>query len=123
MIHGKKPTSLDDDLQDSYLFQVEMVSKWLETLVSLLTIGTLHNQLPHVVEWTRLYALLVVRLYQAQRNRVLSLCIESDEQQVYLQYVHITMGNVHFSQEQTMRRLKHFGLYWPQMQEDVHQWI
>ena len=22
-----------------------------------------------------------------------------------------------------MRRLKHFGVYWPRMQEDVHKWI
>ena len=33
------------------------------------------------------------------------------------------MGNIHFSKEQTLRRLKHLGVYWPQMRRDVHTWI
>ena len=33
------------------------------------------------------------------------------------------MGNVHFSKEQTLRRVKHFGVYWPHMRVDVHTWV
>ena len=98
-----------------------MVPKWSKPIVSLLTIGTIHSQPPRVVEESKLYALLAGQLYRAQRDWVLSLHIDLEEQQVYLQYAHIAMGNVHFSQEQTMRRLKHFGVYWPRMQEDVHK--
>ena len=38
MIHGENPTGVDDDLPNAYLFQLEMVPKWSENIVSLLTI-------------------------------------------------------------------------------------
>ena len=41
MIHGKKPMGVDDDLLDAYLFQLEMVPKWSESIVSLLTIKSI----------------------------------------------------------------------------------
>ena len=63
------------------------------------------------------------RLYKYQQEKVLSLCIEPKDQYLYLQYAHIAVGNVHFSKEQTLRRLKHFGLYWPHMRADVHTWV
>ena len=50
MIHGEKPTGIDDNLPDAYLLNMEMVPKWFEPLVSMLTIETLHNQPSHVVE-------------------------------------------------------------------------
>ena len=80
MVHGKKPIGIDEDLPGAYLFQVEMVPKWFEPLVSLLTIQTLHNQPPHVVGKSRLYALLEGQLYHAQANWVLSQCIEPKDQ-------------------------------------------
>ena len=84
MIHGEKPTVIDDDLLGANFFKVEMVPKWLEPIIFLLTIGTLHNQSSRVAKQSRLYALLARQLFQAQRNRILSLCIEPEEQQVYL---------------------------------------
>ena len=46
MIHGEKPRGINDYLPNSYLFQLEMVLKWSENIVSLLTIGNIHNQPP-----------------------------------------------------------------------------
>ena len=120
MIHGEKPVGIDNDLPNAYLFKLEMVPKWSENIVSLLTIGNIHNQVPQQIEQTRLYALLVDRLYKSQRDKVLSLCIDPEDQYYYLQYAHIAVGSIHFSKEQTVRRLKHLGVYWPQMRRDVH---
>ena len=50
MIYGEKPTEIDDDLPDVYLFLVVMIPKRSKPTVFLLTIGTLHNQPPQVVE-------------------------------------------------------------------------
>ena len=41
IIYGEKSTGFDDDLPDAYLFQLEMVPKWSENIVSLLTIGNI----------------------------------------------------------------------------------
>ena len=79
MIHGEKPTRIDDDLPNAYLFKVEMIPKWSKSLMFLLTIGVLHNQPAWVVGQSQLYALLVGQLYQDQRNKVLSLCIELED--------------------------------------------
>ena len=64
MIHGEKPTRIDDDLLDAHLFQLEMVSKWSEPIVSLLTIGKTLKPPPWRVEQANLYALLASRLYR-----------------------------------------------------------
>ena len=88
-----------------------------------MSIGNIQKQPPQKVEQTRLYALLAGRLYKTQKNKILRLCIKLDDQYYYLQYAHIAVGNVHFSKEQTMQWLKHFGVFWPKMQEDVHKWV
>ena len=46
MMHGEKPLGIDDDLPDAYLFYLEMVPKWSELIVSLLTIGNILKQPP-----------------------------------------------------------------------------
>ena len=53
------------DLPDAYLFQLKMVPKWLEPIVSLMPIGNIHDQPPQMVEQSKLYALLARRLYKA----------------------------------------------------------
>ena len=65
MIHGEKPMGVDVDLPNAYLFQLKMVPNWSENIVSLLTIGNIHDEPPLQVEKTRLYALLAGRLYKS----------------------------------------------------------
>ena len=53
-------------------------------------------------------------------NKVLNLCIEPEEHPHYLHQAHISTGGSHFSRDQTMQRLKNFGVYWPTMRESVN---
>ena len=43
---GEKPVGVDDDLPDAYLFNIEMVPRWSEELIPLLTIGQLNIPRP-----------------------------------------------------------------------------
>ena len=48
LLSGEEPKGVDDDLPDAYLFNIEMVPRWSETTVSLMTIGQLDIPLPYV---------------------------------------------------------------------------
>ena len=41
LLNGESPIGIEDDLPDAYLFNIEMVPKWSETMISLLSIGQL----------------------------------------------------------------------------------
>ena len=41
LVNGEAPNGVNDDLLDTYLFNVEMTPKWSRNLVPLLTIGNL----------------------------------------------------------------------------------
>ena len=43
---GEAPKGIEDDLPDAYLFNIEMIPKWSENLVPLMTIGQLNIPLP-----------------------------------------------------------------------------
>ena len=53
-------------------------------------------------------------------NKVLNLCIEPKEQHHYLHQAHIAARGVHFSRDQPLQRLKHFGVFWPIMGDSVN---
>ena len=46
LMHGEPPKGIDDDLSDAYLFNIEMIPKWSEQYVPLMTIGQLDIPLP-----------------------------------------------------------------------------
>ena len=46
LTNGEKPIGVDDDLPDAYLFNIEMVPRWSEELIPLLTIGQLNIPKP-----------------------------------------------------------------------------
>ena len=46
LTRGEPPIGVDDDLPDAYLFNIEMVPKWSEELIPLLTIGKLNIPRP-----------------------------------------------------------------------------
>ena len=39
LTNGEEPVGVEDDLPDAYLFNIDMVSRWSEELIPLLTIG------------------------------------------------------------------------------------
>ena len=46
LMNGDAPVGVEDDLPDAYLFNIEMIPKWSENYVPLLTIGQLNIPLP-----------------------------------------------------------------------------
>ena len=67
--NGEGPTGVPDDLPDAYLFNVEMVPKWSETVVSLLTVGKLRlsdswDDNLALIEQSRNYLIIAGRLYK-----------------------------------------------------------
>ena len=88
--------------------------------MTLLFIGAIHEQPIRTIEQSLLYTLLAGRLYKARSDRILNLCIELKERDVHLNHAHVAMGDIHFLIDQTLRRLQHFGVYWPRMRLDVH---
>ena len=46
LTNGEEPIGVDDDLPDAYLFNIEMVPRWSEDLIPLLTIGQLNIPKP-----------------------------------------------------------------------------
>lgn len=44
--NGESPKGIDDDLPDAYLFNIEMIPKWSEKYVSLMTIGKFNIPIP-----------------------------------------------------------------------------
>ena len=46
LMDGDAPMGVEDDLPDAYLFNIEMIPKWSENYVPLLTIGQLNIPLP-----------------------------------------------------------------------------
>ena len=46
LTHGEKPMGVENDLPDAYLFNIEMVPRWSEELIPLLTIGQLNIPRP-----------------------------------------------------------------------------
>ena len=70
-----------------------------------------------------MYTLLKGRLYKVRFDHILNLCIDPEEIDVQLNHAHVEMGDIHFSKDQTLRRLQHFVVYWPRMRLDVHKLV
>ena len=99
---GEEPKGVEDDLPDAYLFNIEMVPKWSEKIVPLLTIGQLDIPLPiqdkqSMIQNAASFVMLAGRMYNLGRDGVLRLCIEPQEKEHYLVAAHITVGNIHMA--------------------------
>ena len=104
----------------AYLFSVEMIPRWNEEYVSLLTIGKFDIPLPIkekqdlVLNISRLNMLLGC-LYKEGNNGILHLCIEPFEKEHYLHSAHvIAVGNIHMAGNQTLKRILWLRVWWPQ---------
>ena len=51
------------------------------------------------------------------------LCIDKEEAIPHLEGAHIDVGNIHLSPNQTLKKIKRMGVYWPTMYKDVHEHI
>ena len=67
--------------------------------------------------------MLAGRLYKKGKDGILRLCIERNESDVYVEQAHISLGNIHISLDQTIRRIERMGVYWSTMRKDVYAYV
>ncbi|MCO5574477.1 hypothetical protein L7F22_028262 [Adiantum nelumboides] len=96
-MHGETLTGIDDDLPDAYLFNIDMVPRSL--------------------------VMLAGKLYKQGIDQILRLCIETHEQDLYLNQSHVQTTGIHNGHAQTYQRLMRMGVYWQKMQQSVHDYI
>ena len=107
---GEAPKGIEDDLPDAYLFNIEMIPKWSENFVPLLTIGQLDIPLPiqekqSLIQNAASFVMLAGRMYHLGWDGILRLCIEPQEKEHYLVAAHITIGGIHMAADQTIKRI------------------
>ncbi|MCO5555292.1 hypothetical protein L7F22_008837 [Adiantum nelumboides] len=124
LMHGEAPTGIDDELPDVYLFNIDMVPRWSEEVIPLLTIGSLYlTKQPSIIGTSRSLVMLAGRLYKQGSDQILRLCIEAQEQDLYLNQSHVQIMGIHNGHAQTYQRLMRIGVYWPKIQQSVHNYI
>ena len=89
LVHGEKPTGVEDDLPDAYLFNVEMVPRWFEDIVQILTLGLVHEENDKTMAKTKVmqakhFQMIARRLYHLGEDYVLRLCLIPEEYDTYL---------------------------------------
>ena len=102
LVHGEKPTEVEDDLPNAYLFNIEMIPRWSEDIIPLLTIGQMDILVPLREKQTLIqkkapFVMLVERMYHTGQDGILRLCIEPKEKAHYLKYAHETIGGIHMA--------------------------
>ena len=110
LINGEEPIGVEDDLPDAYLFNIEMIPRWSEEIVSLLTIGQMDIPVPlkekqAMVQKAAPFVMLAGRLYHRGMDGIMRLCIELGEKKYYLRLAHETIGGIHMAGNQTLKIL------------------
>ena len=105
-----------------------MIPEWIRNLVPLLTIGKLRLDDSmdinlSLVEQSKEYSMISRWLYKLGKDGILRLCVETQETKMYLEQVHIAMGNIYMSPRQTMKRVERIRVYWPTMRKDIHSYV
>ena len=118
LTHGEPPIGVDDDLLDAYLFNIEMVPRWSEQWIPLLSIAQIEipKTIPEHKERIFLggkFKLLVGRLYHEGNDKILRLCIEPLEKEYFLNQAHQSTIGIHLAGQQTAQALMRLGVYWP----------
>ncbi len=63
------------------------------------------------------------RLYKQSNDQVLRLCIDAPDGGYCVEQAHVAIGNIHFSPQQTLKRVERMGVYWPTMKKDVYDHV
>ena len=71
---GEEPKGIEDDLPDAYLFNIEMIPRWSEEMVPLLTIGQMDIPIPlrekqAMIQKTASFVMLARRMYTKGKTR------------------------------------------------------
>ena len=76
LTHGEAPTGVEDDLPDAYLFNIEMIPRWSEEFVPLLTMGQMDIPIPMkekqaMIQKTASFVMLAGRMYHKGQEGIL----------------------------------------------------
>ncbi|WP_219822827.1 hypothetical protein, partial [Enterobacter cloacae complex sp. 4DZ3-17B2] len=72
--------------------------------------------LKHIaIQQSKNLQLIAGRMYQLGNDRVLRLCINPEEYNIYLREAHVQECAFHCSRRNTYRNLLQLGVYWPGM--------
>ena len=85
LTNGEHPTGVDDELPDATLFQVEMVPKWSERMIQILTtaqfndLGSDIEEKTEFIEASKRFQLLAGQLYYLGDDHIMRLVICPDD--------------------------------------------
>ena len=126
---GEKPIGVDDDLPDVVLVQVEMVPKWSERMVHFLTTVSFEDVSSDIEEQAKFmeacqcFQLVAERLYYLGDDNVMRLVICLDDYEPYLQEAHVSPTGIHFSKDNTLRRILWDGIWCLTLTRDVAKYV
>ena len=129
IMSGEEPIGVDDELPDASLFRVELVPKWSEQVIQLLTTGSLTHTGDTIQEKTEFleacgrFQLLSGSLYYLGKDKVLRLVICPEEYQNVMRDAHISTCGLHVAIEGTVQRIAWQGYWWPTLREDVANFV
>ena len=81
------------------------------------------NENQYLIEQSSKYFMLARRMYKLGKDGILRVCIERNESDIYVEQAHIAIGNIHISPNETIKRIKCMGVYWPTMRNDVYAYV
>ena len=110
LTHGKPLVVVDDDLLDAYLFNIEMVPRWSEQWIPLLSIAQIETpkSIPEHIDIIFLggkFKLLAGRLYHEGNDKILRLCIEPLKQEYFLKQAHNSAIGIHSTSQHMAQAL------------------
>ena len=119
IMSGEEPVGVNDELPDASLFRVELVPKWSEQVIQLLTTGSLTHTGDTIQEKTEFleacgrFQLLAGSLYYLGKDKVLRLVICPEEYQNIMRDAHISTCGLHIAIKGTVQRIAWQGYWWP----------
>ena len=128
LINGEAPVGIDDDLPDAYLFNVEMIPRWSEDYIPLMTIGKFDIPLPlqqkkEIILETANLKMVSRHLYKQGQDGILRLCVEPSEQSYYIEAAHVAVGGIHMAGNQMIKHVLWLGVWWPTMKSNIHLYV
>ena len=125
---GEAPIGVDDDIPDATLFQVEIAPYWARPIVTFLSTGSISDSHSYqkklaLVEESREYQLISGRLYKLCPGEILRLVPNPEDYEEILFSTHMSIGGIHFSGNNTARRVQFRGFWWPNLTKDCEEYV
>ena len=116
---GEEPIGANNELPDASLFRVEMVPKWSEQVIHLLTTGSLTDTGNYLQEKTEFleacgrFQLFSGWLYYLGQDNIMRLVVCLDDYHSIMSDAHISSCGIHVAMEGAVKRVAWQGYWWP----------